>query len=109
MLLALAVQLGLGSSVPRLDPLAQLAGMVVLCHPAEPGRPAHAPAHLPDCLTCPLCAAVHAPPPTLIAGTIVLPPPQVPATAHAVLPPPSRAPPLRLRSRSQPRAPPFVS
>ncbi|HEX2941866.1 MAG TPA: hypothetical protein VHO91_12530 [Rhodopila sp.] len=108
-LLALAVQLGLGSSMPRPDPLAQIAGLTVLCHPAESGSPTHAPAHMPDCQTCPLCAAVHMPTPTLGAGPAILPPAGLPVLARAELPPPGRAPPPLHLPPIQPRAPPPVS
>lgn len=108
-LLALAAQLGVGASVPRPDPAVQLAGIVLLCHPVDPGTPAHQPAHLPDCLFCPLCVAIHTPVPTLGSDVPVLQPPRLLALARMELPPPSRAPPVAQRRTSQPRAPPVFS
>ena len=107
-LLALMAQLGVGASVPRADPIAA-AG--VLCHPHHnsDGTPSHAPAHLPDCPVCPLCAAIHAPAPTLVAVITAPPPPAVAVTATIERPPPATAAPAMPRPPAQPRAPPTLS
>jgi hypothetical protein len=89
-LLALMVQLGVGASVPRPDPVALLNGTI--CHADDDagGAPASPAPHTADCLVCPLCVAVHAPSVALVA-------------ASQVSPPAPRRPP------SQPRAPPLFS
>jgi hypothetical protein len=110
-LLALMVQLGIGASVPRPNQLAQIAGAETLCQApdgaAEP--PSRAPVHPLDCLFCPLCAALHAPPATPVSGTPVLAPSTAAIVIRPELPPPSTAPPAPRRPPSQPRAPPIAS
>ncbi len=110
-LLALMAQLGVGATVPRLDPIALVTGAAQLCHVDDDagGTPNHAPGHPADCLICPLCAALHAPPATLVSGPPELAPPGVAVVIRSELPPPSTAPPAPRRSPSQPRAPPIGS
>jgi len=105
-LLALAAQLGLGASVPRPDPLARFSDLVVLCHPNSPSP---TPAHPANCVICPLCVAVHAPAPTLVADGLPLPFPAVWTDGLAAPPPPARGPPVHWRIAAQPRAPPVIS
>jgi hypothetical protein len=110
-LLALMAQLGAGATVPRIDPLALLAGAATICHADnEPGNPpSHTPGHPADCLVCPLCAALHAPAAPLTAAGPSLTPPVLRAERRAELPPPSTAPPATQRPPGQPRAPPVDS
>jgi hypothetical protein len=107
-LLALMAQLGVGASVPRIDPTVAAGA---LCHTEDDagGTPSKSPSHAPDCLVCPLCAAVHDTSATLVA-VIAMPVSQVPGVVFkAGLPPPSTAPPAPHRPPSQPRAPPILS
>src|SRR5690349_17281751 len=106
-LLALMAQLSTGATVPRLDPLAQLVGAETLCHETHDagGAPAKAPVHPIDCLACSLCCAAQ-PPIFLLPAPPNLTPPRVVLAERAGLPPPSRAPPFRVWSPAQPRAPP---
>jgi hypothetical protein len=108
-LLALMVQLGIGATVPRVDPIALAAGAI--CHADEPagGNQDTPPNHAPDCLVCPLCAAVHAPAIAVLAAQMVLPAPPVMLVSRPGLPPPSTAPPSAQRPPNQPRAPPVLS
>jgi hypothetical protein len=110
-LLALMAQLGVGATVPRLDPIALITGVASLCHAVDDtgGTPSPGPAHSSDCLVCPLCAALHAPAAPLPSGAPVLTPPAELAERRAELPPPSTAPPSPHRPPSQPRAPPAYS
>lgn len=109
-LLALMAQLGVGATVPRLDPFLQIAGAQVLCHSDDPaGTPPVGPAHSSDCLVCPLCIAMHASQPGLIAAAADIAPPSFTVARRAELPPPSTAPPSPQRPPAQPRAPPIVS
>jgi hypothetical protein len=105
-LLALMANLGVGASVPRVDPI---AGLGVLCHPEDSGSPSKTPYHPADCPLCPLCVALHAPPATLVAAVTAPPPPGIAVVIRSELPPPSTAPPAPHRPPSQPRAPPTVS
>jgi hypothetical protein len=105
-LLALMAQLGMGATVPRVDPI---SGVAPLCHTNNDGTPSHAPAHPTDCLICPLCAAWHSPAAITVSEPPILTPPAVIAILRTALPPPSTAPPAPLRSPSQPRAPPSLS
>jgi hypothetical protein len=107
-LLALMAQLGVGASVPRVDPI---TGVVALCHTDDNSdrAPSHAPAHPSDCLLCPLCIALHAPS-VILASVNPAPVPRPVAVAvKTELPPPSTAPPAAHRPPSQPRAPPIFS
>jgi hypothetical protein len=108
-LLALMAQLGMGATVPRMDPLAELAGAQAICHAADVSatQPGQAPSHPMDCLVCPLCIALHASPAALIPAGTALPPPSVISIGSAVLVPPARAPPSPHRPPGQPRAPPI--
>nr|WP_294556425.1 hypothetical protein [uncultured Rhodopila sp.] len=110
-LLALMVQLGIGASVPRPDPLAQIAGAGTLCHAPDggDGPPNRAPMHPLDCLVCPLCAVLHAQPAALVSGTPMLAPSAAAMVVRPELPPPSTAPPGPQRPPSQPRAPPIAA
>ena len=110
-LLALMAQLGIGASVPRIDPLAQLIGAEVLCHVADDGgrTPAPGPRHPLDCLICPLCVISHMPQATLVFDALLLTPSAVVVVLRSELPPPSTAPPAQRRAPSQPRAPPTIS
>ena len=75
-LLALMAQLGIGASVPRIDPIAQLIGAEILCHAADDagGTPTPGPMHPPYCLMCPLCGVLHTPQATLVSNEMVLTP-----------------------------------
>jgi hypothetical protein len=110
-LLALMAQLGIGASVPRFDALAQVIGTEILCHPPDGagGAPAPAPMHPLECLICPLCVALHAPPAILVSDVAVLAPSAVVVVLRSELPPPATAPPSSRRAPSQPRAPPTYS
>lgn len=109
-LLALVVQLGAGASVPRPDPLRQIADVAILCHGADDtgGAPARLPSHLFDCLLCSHCIAAQPQIPPVPAPPYLVPP-RVWQVRRAELPPPSRAPPPRYRTAIQPRAPPVFS
>ncbi len=109
-LLALMAQLGIGATVPRADPLAQIIGAENLCHaPDGAGDTPPAPAHPLDCLVCPLCVAVHAPAVILVSDVGVQAPSAAVVVLRSELPPPSTAPPSSHRPPSQPRAPPTIS
>ena len=107
-LLALMVQLGVGASVPRIDPV---TGVAALCHAEHDGdgRPSKAPLHPADCLACPFCAALNA------AAFVLVPvidrpsPPALVVVDKTALPPPATAPPIADRAPGQPRAPPILS
>jgi hypothetical protein len=107
-LLALMAQLGVGASVPRIDPV---TGIELLCHMEDRagGAPSKAPSHSDDCLVCPLCVALHSPSVTLVTIGTPLMPPSVGVVLKSELPPPSTAPPSPHRAPSQPRAPPILS
>ena len=110
-LLALMAQLSIGASVPRLNPLAQILGTEILCHTSDEagGNSTPSPGHPIDCLVCPLCVAVHAPPATLLASASASVPLTMVVVLRPELPPPSTAPPSSHRPPSQPRAPPTFS
>ncbi|HEX3576509.1 MAG TPA: hypothetical protein VHU42_18070 [Rhodopila sp.] len=108
-LLALMAQLGVGASVPRLDPFAQVIGTEILCHPPAGSGGTPAPMHPFDCLMCPFCVALHAPAAVLVSDVSVLAPSALVVLLRAELPPPSTAPPSPRRAPSQPRAPPLYS
>lgn len=79
-LFALMVQIGLGAIVPNPDPTMAVAAAEVLCHtggPTDDGSGSVPPLHGPDCLVCPLCVALHAPPPVLGSGPALPAPTQV--------------------------------
>jgi hypothetical protein len=106
-LLALTAQLGVGASVPRINPI---AGVSVLCHTDASGHaPSHAPARMPDCPLCPLCGPLHMSLVTLVPAGASPVPPVVGIVLMTELPPPSTAPPAPHRPPSQPRAPPIFS
>jgi hypothetical protein len=106
-LLALMVQLGLGASVPQIDPVVTGAG---LCHTDDSGgAPSRAPTHPADCPVCPLCSVLHVQATILAADAPGLPPPAIAVLIRPELPPPSTAPPAPHRPPSQPRAPPLFS
>jgi hypothetical protein len=104
-LLALMAQLGIGATVPRLDPT---AGAAVLCHD-DGGAPSKPPMHTDECLVCPLCLALHVQVAVLGTDGPALPQPPVLAVPRLGLLPPSTAPPALHRPPSQPRAPPIFS
>jgi hypothetical protein len=110
-LLALMLQLGIGASVPRPDQLARLAGAATLCRASDGAAapPGRAPMPPPDCLVCPLCAALHAPPATPLCEPSMVAPPAVAIVMRSELPPPATAPPGPQRPPSQPRAPPTAA
>jgi hypothetical protein len=110
-LLALMAQLGIGASVPRLDPLARIISAETLCHAPDGAgdTPAPAPMHPLDCLVCPLCVAIHVPPIILICDVGGHMPSAAVVVLRSELPPPSTAPPSSDRLPSQPRAPPTIS
>jgi hypothetical protein len=112
-MVALAVQLGIGASVPQPE-LAQartaaLDAALILCHPALPdGTPRDTPFHhSTDCLICPLCQALdHSV--IVLASRPELPSPAPVATGRRSNKiPPARAPPPLLRSAASPRGPPI--
>jgi hypothetical protein len=113
MLLALMAQLGVGATVPQVDPIAINAGAHALCQtlndaggkPAAPA-PWHGPGHPPDCQICPLCIALHVSAAALVSDAAPLPPSGIVVVLRGELPPPSTAPPTPRRAPSQPRAPP---
>jgi hypothetical protein len=110
-LLALMAQLGISATVPRLNPLAQIIRAEMLCHPPDGvgDTPAPAPMHPLDCLVCPLCVALQAPPIILVGDGEVTSPSAAVVVLRPELPPLSAEPPSSQRPPSQPRAPPAVS
>jgi hypothetical protein len=110
-LFAMMSQLALGASVPRVDPIAALAGLAAICHVNDDagGAPAKQPIHPADCLVCPLCVVAHMPSAILVSGESDPEPSNVAMVLRHELPPPSTAPPTRSRSPGQPRAPPILS
>lgn len=109
-LLALMAQLGMGATVPRLDPFARIVSAEILCHaPDGAGDTPPAPMHPLDCLICPLCVSVHAPPVVLVSDVGIDMPSAGVVVLRSELPPPSTAPPSSHRPPSQPRAPPAIS
>ena len=110
-LLALMAQLGTSATVPRLDPLARVISAEILCHAPDGAgdTPAPAPMHPFDCLVCPLCVALHAPPIVLIFDVGAHTPSAAIVALRSGLPPPSTAPPSSDHPPSQPRAPPTIS
>jgi hypothetical protein len=110
MLLALMAELGIGASVPKLDPLAQIIGAESLCHASDgAGDKPPAPIHPLDCLVCPVCVAVHPPAVALVPDLATQMPTAVVVSLRSELPPPTTAPPSTYRPPSQPRAPPTAS
>ena len=105
-LFALMVQIALGAIVPTPDPGAAIDSAQVLCHtggPNDDGSGSVPPLHSPDCLVCPLCAALHAPAPVLGSGPIVPAPTQAGfrlAVVYVPVAAPTRAdyPPLQARA-----------
>ncbi len=108
-LFAMMAQLGLGASVPRIDPI---SGSVAMCHTQEgvptDRVPSPAPGHPADCPICPLCVALHAPPAMLASARAIAPPFIGWTVIRTELPPPAIAPPAPHRPPSQPRAPPIA-
>ena len=107
-LLALAIQLAVGATVP--DPALAELGLGAICPTGNPASHQRAPPahHLPDCAACPFCAALTLPAPTLGA------PPWIPApreAAIAVAPnrPPATGPPIAFVAAAQPRGPPALA
>lgn len=109
-LLALAVQLGVGATVPRTDSLARLAGMATLCDSGDHGPTDGVPTpHDPSaCLLCPACVVVHTATVVLLPATISLKVPRI-VLARPELPPPATAPPSLAARPFQSRAPPVLS
>lgn len=109
-LLALMVQLALGAAVPNADARTRLTlADAPICHTDDTGG-GPMPAHLPDCLACPLCAAVHASAAVvLIPGSQAVPAAWLHPLPRPELPPPATAPPSLDRPPNQPRAPPAHS
>jgi hypothetical protein len=111
-LLALMAQLGVGATVPQVDPIAINTGAHALCQtlneaggkPAAPA-PWHGPDHPPNCQICPLCIALHASAAALVSAAAP-PPPSGFVVLRGELSPPSTAPPALRRAPNQPRAPP---
>ena len=109
-LFALMVQIALGAIVPAPDPGAAVASAEVLCHtggPNDDGSGSVPPLHSPDCLVCPLCAALHAPAPVLGSGPMVPVPTQA-GFRLAVVSVPMAAPPRADYPPLQARAPPLT-
>jgi hypothetical protein len=108
-LFALMTQLGLGASVPRIDPI---SGLVAICHTQDGSAtdrvPSPAPGHPAGCPICPLCVALHAPPAMLASAQAITPPAGGWTVIRSELPPPATAPPALHRQPSQPRAPPIA-
>lgn len=102
-LLALSVQLGMGATVPRIEPA---AGAMALCHTddASNGVPSRS---APDCVICPLCVVLQAQFAVLTEDRPVLAPRATLTILRSEQPPPARAPPTAFRPPVQPRAPPF--
>ncbi|MBS0644697.1 MAG: hypothetical protein U1E70_20760 [Acetobacteraceae bacterium] len=109
-LLALAVQIGAGATVPRTDPLARLANLTTLCDAGDHGTSDGVPTpHDPlACLLCPACVLVHAATVVLIPEEFVLKAPQI-VLARPELPPPATAPPSSTARPFRARAPPILS
>jgi hypothetical protein len=105
-LLALAGQLAWAATVP--DPALAQIGLGVICHASAPGKTPTGPSHRgPDCILCPLCAAIAMPVPTL-ARAPPLPPPRLLVLAPAVILSPATAPSVATTTTPQPRAPPVL-
>lgn len=104
-LLALMVQIAVGATVPRPDPVAAVFSAEVLCHSEGPADGSGHKAPPLDCMVCPFCIALHASA-VALPDAPVLPPPgsrimllAMPAIVVSP-PPPMPRPPV------QPRAPP---
>jgi hypothetical protein len=110
-LLALAVQLGVSASVPKIDPLIRIISLETICHAASDGAAHDTPASpsIPDCVLCPLCLIAHVGPLIALPLGPILRLPRVVQILRPELPPPSTAPPNRLARPFQPRAPPAFS
>lgn len=109
-LLALGVQLAIGAVVPQPQVGLALDELGVICHaPAAPGETPSPPPHrMPDCVLCPLCAAMAAPPHVLASGAPVVPrPSHVTIIAPTGWLPPATAPPVAPLTTAQPRGPPI--
>ena len=108
-LLALMAQLGLGASVPRIDPI---SGSAAICHTRDGTPtdrvPSPEPGHPADCPICPLCVALHVQPAMLASAETITPPAIGWTVIRIELPPPAIAPPAPHRPPSQPRAPPIA-
>jgi hypothetical protein len=102
-LLVLMVQLAAGAYVPGARPGTEILGTI--CHGADDAPVAPAP-HGNDCLVCPLCAAVHAPPVTILPLAPVLPPRRLPLPVRNPPSALSAEPRAEPRPACQPRAPP---
>jgi hypothetical protein len=107
-LLALLAQLGVGASVPHVDPIVTAGA---LCHTDDDtgGAPLPGPSHPADCPVCPLCATLHAQGLALVSDAPSVTQPALLAIRRSELPPLSTAPPSPHRPPSQPRAPPTFS
>jgi hypothetical protein len=105
-MLALAVQLAFGGSVPRTAPV--LPDIAAICHagddiPSTPSEPAH---QSPDCVFCFLCSPSGAPTSSLAAQP-VFPAPRLVLIGPASVLPPATAPPVPILQAAQPRGPPI--
>lgn len=112
-LLALVAQLAFGAVVPRPEVglmLDDLGG--VICHAPAPANGAPQPAqhhHTPDCVLCPLCAALATPGIVLPGAAPHPPPPRLAVFERPGLPPPATAPPVAAVLSAQPRGPPILA
>ena len=108
-LLALTAQFAFGPPLPKLGAESSLAAATTLCHVDgnDTGGQVPGPPHLPDCLICPLCAAIASAATLLPADGTTVPAPPYSIIAKAAVPPPATAPPPTPRFAAQPRAPPL--
>jgi hypothetical protein len=117
-LIALMVQLAIGAMVSPSGAFGTTAsgdstlaalGAAPICHADSDGSGTPAPAHLPDCLSCPLCVAVHTPFASPPSASVALLAPPAPPSGRPALPPEATAPPAPNWPAVQPRAPPTFS
>jgi len=110
-MLALCAQLVLGAWVPAGEAAAPFWALGAICHADAQGDggsgvPPSSPHRAPDCMLCPLCAALTSPAAILALAPALISPRTV-AIAPAVVLPPATAPPVREPNAAQPRGPPI--
>ncbi|WP_325599788.1 hypothetical protein [Rhodopila sp.] len=105
-LVALMVQIALGTTVPKPDPVAAVFSTETLCHPQPASDGSNHRAPPLDCLVCPFCLALHAAAAVALPDVPAVRPPGSRLVLHAPAPfVQATAPPVP-RLPGQPRAPP---
>lgn len=105
-LMVLMVQLAAGAGVPDGRPGLQVFGTI--CHAAGDTPETPSPPR-PECLICPLCAALHAPPLTILPLAAAVPRPRMSIEHDVARPDRAAAPRSDPYPQGQPRAPPGVA